>query len=174
MTSVEARRPPPPGSFALTLDAALDRRKSERRSAPRGRGWLGWWLRWYGASLLLLAQALAGGLVLLLIPIQLGVDGENAGLYVFLSLYLPFSGTAYLALLAVFARGLPGGRVWAFVLVPLFWGFVPIFAIGVLAPGISAIWVALLTFAFLVEVPARRGALGPIDADGGERPEDPR
>ncbi len=98
---------------------------------------------------------MAGGL-LLLIPAAL-VGWGDADLreytYLFLWIYLPFTGPVYLVALALVGRRARRPRIWAFALTPVFWGFVPILAIGVVAPGIAATWVAYLVYAAVVALP---------------------
>lgn len=121
------------------------------------------WLRWGAGNLGRLAIVMAGGL-LLLIPAAL-VGWGDADLreytYLFLWIYLPFTGPTYLVLLALLGRRARRPRVWAVALTPVFWGFVPIFAIGVVAPGIAATWVAYLVYAAVVELPPRAARPAP-------------
>lgn len=123
------------------------------------------WLRWGALNLGLLAVVMVAGLALL-VPAALAGwgDAESRHLaYLFLWLYLPFTGSVYLAALAMAGRRARRPRVWAFALTPLLWGFVPIFAIAVNVPAIAATWVAYLAYAALVRLPPRRrpGAGGP-------------
>jgi len=121
------------------------------------------WLRWGALNLGRLALVMAGGL-LLLVPAALvgwGTADTREYTYLFLWLYLPFTGTAYLVLLALVGRRARRPRLWALALTPLFWGFVPIFAIGVAAPGIAATWVAYLVYGAVVELPPRAVSLAP-------------
>ena len=53
-------------------------------------------------------------------------------------------------------RSVTRPRVWAFLLTPVFWGAVPIFALGVATPAISATWVALLFYAHRLVLPPPR------------------
>lgn len=115
------------------------------------------WLRWGALNLGLLGLVMVGGL-LLLVPAALvgwGTADSREHTYLFLWIYLPFTGAAYLALLALVGRRARRPRLWAFALTPVFWGFVPIFAIGVVAPGIAATWVAYLVYGAVVRLPPR-------------------
>lgn len=115
------------------------------------------WVRWGAVNLgILLALLLAGSL--LLVPAGLigwGEGEELYGPYVLLGIYLPFSGLLYLGALALVAPRVRRPRVWAVGLTPLFWAFVPIFALGVANPGVAALWVVILTFGALARLPLR-------------------
>lgn len=122
------------------------------------------WLRWYGTALMVLTACLLGGLTLLLAvksvgldPNEPGDDGAYTTGFLYLNLFLPFTSTVYLALLALLGRWGRRPRVWAFVLLPIFWGFVPIFAVFVWFPPVTAMWLSLLAFANFVELPPYRG-----------------
>lgn len=115
------------------------------------------WLRWGALNLRLLFVIMIGGLALL-IPAALvgwGETDSRAHTYLFLWLYLPFSGAVYLTALALVGRRARRPRVWAFALTPLLWCVLPVFAIGINAPGIAATWVAYLTYGALVHLPPR-------------------
>lgn len=116
------------------------------------------WLRWGAFNLGRLALVMAAGL-LLLVPATLvgwGDAGERS-LPLPISLDLPpFTGVAYLVVLALVARRTGRPRIWALALTPVFWAFVPIFALGVVAPAIVATWIAYLGYAAVVELPPRR------------------
>ncbi len=113
------------------------------------------WLRWGALNLGLLGLVMAGGL-LLLIPAALvgwGTPDTRQYTYLFLWIYLPFTGPTYLVLLALVGSRARRPRIWALALTPVFWGFVPIFAIGVTAPGIAATWAAYLAYGAVVRLP---------------------
>ncbi len=115
------------------------------------------WLRWGALNLGLLGIVMVGGL-LLLVPAAIvgwGTTESRQDAYLYLWIYLPFTGVAYLVLLALVGRRARRPRIWALVLTPVFWGFVPIFAIGVAVPGIAATWVAYLTYGAVVRLPPR-------------------
>lgn len=123
------------------------------------------WLRWGALNLGLLAVVMVGGL-LLLVPAALVGWGDAESrqyAYLFLWLYLPFTGVVYLTALALVGRRARRPRLWAVALTPLLWCVVPIFATGVNVPAIAATWVAYLTYAAVVRLPPRRrrGAGGP-------------
>jgi len=127
------------------------------------------WVRWGAVNLgILLALLLAGSLLLVPAGLVGWAEGEDLyGPYALLGIYLPFSGAAYLAALAFVAPRVRRPRAWAFALVPLFWAFVPFFAIAVNVPGIAALWIVILVFAALVRLPppgdrTRDGAQGQV------------
>jgi len=115
------------------------------------------WLRWGALNLGRLALVMAGGLMLLVPAALVGWgDAESRHyLYLFLWIYLPFTGAAYLVLLALAGRSARRPRVWALALTPVLWAFVPIFALGVAVPGIAATWVAYLIYGAVVRLPPR-------------------
>lgn len=122
------------------------------------------WVRWGGLNLGLLFVVMVGGLVLL-VPAALagwGDAGSREYTYLSLLLYLPFSGIVYLAALALVARRARRPRLWAVALTPLLWCVLPVFAIGVNAPGIAATWVAYIVYGAVVRLPPR-----PTGAPGG-------
>lgn len=89
-------------------------------------------------------------------------DSDEGLFYIFVAGFcLPLTGTAYLLLFALIARRSRRPRLWAYLLLPVFWGFVPIFALIVSSPTIVALWVALLLFARRVEIPGADPSLGP-------------
>lgn len=125
------------------------------------------WMRWGAMNFGILVTLLLAG-SLLLVPAGLvgWAEGEDLyGPYVLLGLYIPFSGALYLAALGFVAPRVRRPRAWAVVLTPLFWAFVPFFAIAVNVPGIAALWIVVLVFAALVRLPASRdgtqGEVGP-------------
>jgi len=126
---------------------------SRDRSAPARRG-VRFWSRWWLENLCILGAVMVAGLPLF-IPIGLvgWGTGEDPLAYVFLWIYLPFSATAYLALLGAIGSRARRPRVWAFALTPIFWGFVPIFAIAIDIPAVAVSWVAYLTYAGVVRLP---------------------
>lgn len=71
-----------------------------------------------------------------------------------------------LVLFALISRRAARPRLWASLLLPIFWGFIPFFAILIVAPPVAATWAALLVYARWVEVPARTAPPVPI---GGQR-----
>lgn len=113
------------------------------------------WLRWGALNLGILILVMVGGLALLRAAALVGWGSPDTReyTYLFLWLYLPFTGPAYLVLLAVVGRRVRRPRIWALALTPIFWGFVPIFAIGFVAPGITATWIAYLTYGAVVQLP---------------------
>ena len=115
------------------------------------------WLRWGARNLGILILVMVGGLALL-IPAALvgwGTPDSREHTYLFPWLYLPFTGPAYLVLLAIVGPRVRRRRIWALALTPIFWGFVPILALGVAAPGIAAAWIAYLTYGVVVRLPPR-------------------
>lgn len=123
------------------------------------------WLGWGARNLGILILVMVGGLALL-IPAALvgwGTPDTREYTYLFLWLYLPFTGPAYLVLLAIVGPRVRRPRIWALALTPIFWSFVPIFALGLAAPGIAGTWIAYLTYGAVVRLPPRQ-ARG--DADG--------
>lgn len=120
------------------------------------------WLRWGALNLGRLALVMAAGL-LLLVPAALVGWGDvetRQYLYLFLWIYLPFTGVAYLVVLALVGRRARRPRIWALALTPIFWAFVPIFALGVVAPGITATWIAYLVYGGVVRLPPRAARPG--------------
>ena len=114
------------------------------------------WLRWGAVNVGILLALLLGG-SLLLVPAGLvgWADGEELyGPYVLLGIYLPFSAVLYLLALLLVAPRVRRQRLWALLLTPLFWAFVPVLAIAVNVPGIAALWVVILLFGALVRLPA--------------------
>ena len=121
------------------------------------------WVRWGELNLGLLGLVMAGGL-LLLIPAALvgwGTPDTRHYTYLFLWIYLPFTGATYLVLLALVGRRARRPRIWALALTPVLWGFVPIFAIGVTVPGIAATWAAYLVYGAVVRLPPRAAMPAP-------------
>ena len=115
------------------------------------------WLRWGALNLAILGAVMVGCL-LLLVPAALvgwGSPDSREYTYLFLWIYLPFTGPAYLVLLALLGRRSLRPRVWAIALTPVFWIVLPFFAIGVNVPGIAATWVAYLVYGALVRLPSR-------------------
>lgn len=98
------------------------------------------------------------GCLALLIPAALvgwGDAESRETTYLFLWLYLPFTGMLYLVLLAFLARRSRRPRVWAVVLTPVLWAVLPFLAIGVNEPGIAVTWVAYLVYGAVVRLPSR-------------------
>lgn len=133
-----------------------------RVSAGRLRGVMPW-LRWFGSALMVLAACLLGGLTLMLVLGSLGLDpndpGDDGGyatVFFFFTILVPFTATAYLVLFALFGRFGRRPRVWAFVLLPVFWSFIPYFALFPWFPPTGAMWLSLLVFATFVEMPPYR------------------
>lgn len=116
------------------------------------------WVRWGAVNVgILLALLVAGSLLLVPAGLIGWAEGEDLyGPYVLLGIYLPFSAVLYLAALALVTPRVRRPRAWAVGLTPLFWAFVPIFAIAVNVPGIAALWIVVLVFAALVRLPATR------------------
>jgi hypothetical protein len=113
------------------------------------------WVRWGAVNYAILLALLVAGAILL-VPAGLagwGTDDERIGSYVLPAISFPFTGLAYLAALAVAARRSRRPRWWAIGLTPVFWAAVPIFALGVAAAGIAALWLVLLTFGAIVKLP---------------------
>ncbi|MDQ3630300.1 MAG: hypothetical protein M3417_03285 [Actinomycetota bacterium] len=82
------------------------------------------WLRWGALNLGLLGIVMVGGL-LLLVPAAIvgwGTTESRQDAYLYLWIYLPFTGVAYLVLLALMGRRARRPRIWALVLTPVFWG----------------------------------------------------
>lgn len=71
------------------------------------------------------------------------------------SFYFPVTGTAYLAVLGVIGWRARRPRRWAYLLLPIFWVFAPIFAVLIVSPTIVALWAALIVFARVGEIPTR-------------------
>lgn len=116
------------------------------------------WLRWFGVNYALLLGLLIAGLGVLGFAGVIGWgDSESRGeAYVVAGLFAPFTGVLYLAGVALLCPRVSRPRVAALALTPLFWAAVPIFAIGVAAPGITALWVVYLSYGALVRLPPSR------------------
>lgn len=114
------------------------------------------WVRWGAVNVgILLALLLAGSLLLVPAGLVGWAEGEDLyGPYVLLGIYLPFSAVLYLFALGLIAPRVRRKRLWALLLTPLFWAFVPFFAIAVNVPGIAVLWVVILVFATFVRLPA--------------------
>lgn len=123
------------------------------------------WLRWGALNLAILGAVMVGCL-LLLVPAALvgwGSPDSREYVYLFLWIYLPFTGPAYLVLLAWRGRRSPRPRVWAIVLTPVFWIVLPFLAPGVNEPGIAVTWVAYLVYGAVVRLPSQsRRAAQPV------------
>jgi len=129
------------------------------------------WLRWGALNLGLLFLVMVGGLGFLIPAALVGWgDGESQlGAYLFLWIYLPFTAPVYLLLLATIGRRVHRPRAWALGLTPIFWAFVPIFAVAVNVPGVLATWISYLVYGAVVRLPpARRGA-GPTASEPTRR-----
>ncbi len=113
------------------------------------------WLRWGAVNLGILAAVMVGGLVLLIPAALIGWGDPDTReiTYLWLWLYLPFTGPLYLVVLAFVARRVRRPRVWAIGLSPLLFAVFPIAAIGVTLPGIAATWIAYLVFGAIVRLP---------------------
>lgn len=148
--------------------ATLARREREALACVVGR--VVAWLRWGTVNLGLLLVVMVCGLCLLVPAAAVGwSDAEGQlGVYVFLWIYLPFTGVVYLTALALIGRWSRRPRRWAFALTPILWLAVPIFALFVVVPGIAATWIAYVVYARMVRLPPRRrrrGAGGPERLD---------
>ena len=118
------------------------------------------WLRWGAVNLALLAGVMVAGL-LLLIPAALAGWGDRDQrelTYLYLWLYLPFTGPLYLAALAFAARRSRRPRLWAIVLTPLLFGLFPLAVIAATLPGVAATWVAYFVYGAVVRLPGPKPA----------------
>lgn len=117
------------------------------------------WLHWYGRSLFVLGACLLGGLMLSFASASLGAlfgDGNrDDGVFVFQILAMPVTAAAYLLGLTFLAPRGRWPRLWAFALIPVFWGLHPDAALSASLP-IGAMWLALLLFAAALELPPSR------------------
>jgi len=126
------------------------------------------WVRWGAVNYAILLGLLLAGAVLL-IPAALvgwGERDELAGSYFLPAIYFPFTGLAYLVFLGLIASGSPRPRMWAVLLLPLFWAAVPVFALLVVVPGVVALWVVIAVYAAIVRLPPDGGRGGPSRRPG--------
>jgi len=119
------------------------------------------WVRWGAVNYAMLLGLLVAGPVLLIPAALVGWDlgeppSELMGSYVLGGLLFPFTGMLYLAVLALVTRRSRRPRLWAVLLTPLFWAAVPILALGVVVPGIAALWVVIVVFGFILRLPPAR------------------
>jgi len=79
------------------------------------------WLRWGALNLAILGAVMIGCLLLLVRAAFVGWGSPDSReyTYLFLCIYLPFTGPAYLVLLALFGWRSPRPRVWAVALTPV-------------------------------------------------------
>lgn len=130
-------------------------------SAMRRTAWV--WLQWYGRGMMVVVACLLAGVTVLLAAAKVGLeprdvdDGTYAGIVAAQNLLLPFTATAYFLLLGLLGWIGWRPRVWAFLLLPVFWSYIPYLALFPWFPPTGVMWLSLLGFAGVVELSPYRG-----------------